>query len=106
MKADANSRVEVEREVLDVLGELLVQIRGIASDAHGGPHVSARGRGQFTPETACKAIYALAEAAHNIPNALASSGASFLLEPSLMEVSRISSEILGDRSTLNKRHSN
>lgn len=104
MNADTNPRVDVERDVLDVLGELLVQIRGIASDACGGGHVSALGRGQFTPELACKAIYALADAAHNIPNALTSSGAALLLEPSLMEVSRVGSEVLGDRSTLTKKH--
>ena len=59
-----------ESQTLKMLGELLVQFRGIAGDAVSAGHVSALGRNHFTPESACKAIYLLADAAHNIPDNL------------------------------------
>lgn len=55
---------------LKTIGELLIQIRGIAGDATNAGHISALGGGKFDSESACKAIYALADAAHNLPDAI------------------------------------
>lgn len=89
-----------ERQTLEMLSELLVQIRGIAGDAVSAGHVSAMGGGRFTPESACKAIYALADAAHNIPEALTGGGAAFLLDRSLEATARAGATVFGECSTL------
>ena len=90
------------RPALQVLSELLMQIRGIAGDASGLGHVSTMGRGHFTQETALKAIYDLADAAHSIPEAIADApgGAGFLLSGSLEQVASIGARLFGDRSRL------
>lgn len=90
------------QNALHLLSELLVQIRGIAGDAVNQGHVSTLGRGAFSPEDACKAIYALADAGHNIPQALADGpgrGAYFLLDAGVEQVSVVGTEVFGDRST-------
>ena len=88
-----------ERQTLQMLSELLVQIRGIAGDAVAAGHVSAMGCGRFTPESACKAIYTLADAAHNIPEALIGGGAAFLLDRSLEATVRAGVAVFGHCST-------
>lgn len=85
-----------------LLRELLVQIRGIAGDAAGRNHVSTIGGGHFNAEQAVQAIYDLADAAHNIPQALADGpgeGAYFLLVGSREQVAAIGVELFGERST-------
>lgn len=92
--------MDTQQNTLHLLGELLVQIRGIAGDAASLGHVSALGRGRFSPEDACKAIYALADAAHNLPDALAEPGAKGFLLPSAMDgLVSAGAEVFGDRST-------
>lgn len=93
------------RNTLRLLGELLVQIRGIAGDALNLGHVSALGHGQFTQESACRAIYALADAAHNLPICIADGpegGAGFLMSGSLKQTKAVGVEVFGAGSTLGK----
>ena len=87
-----------EKQNLKLLGELLVQIRGIAGDAVSAGHVSAIGRNQFTPESACKAIYLLADAAHNIPENLSRGDPASLLYD-VEATLRAGVTVFGDRST-------
>lgn len=92
--------MDTQKNALRLLGELLLQIRGIAGDAGNLGHVSALGRGKFSHEDACRAIYALADAAHNIPDALAEPDRSgFLLPEAMEEVLSASIEVFGDHST-------
>lgn len=90
-----------ERAALHLLSDLLAQIRGIAGDATEVGHVSLLGRGQFNPETACQAIYDLADAAQNIPLSLAdglNNGSGFLLNSSIEKLARIGVHVFGHRS--------
>ena len=87
-----------EKQNLKLLGELLVQIRGIAGDAVSAGHVSAIGRNQFTPESACKAVYLLADAAHNIPENLTRGDPASLLY-GVEATLRAGVTVFGDRST-------
>lgn len=91
------------QDALKELNELLVQIRGIASDAIGAEHVSVMGRGRFTPESACKAIYALADAAHHIPEALIGEGAAFMLDGSQEATACAGATVFGDASPIEFR---
>lgn len=70
-------------EVLDVLSEILVTIRGIASEASGGLHGLPGHPYAGDPLKACQAICSLAEAAHALPAALQPNGPRFLLEDAL-----------------------
>lgn len=81
-----------------LLSELLIQIRGIASDAAGLGHVSSLGRGQFNEKEALKAIYELADAAHNIPAALAGQ-ARFLLNGERKRLVLVGEKYFGEQST-------
>ena len=87
-----------EKQASKMLGELLVQIRGIAGDAVPAGHVSALGRGHFTPESACKAIYLLADAAHNLPDNLKREDRAGLLY-GVEATLRAGATVFGDRST-------
>lgn len=87
---------------LHLLGVMLVEIRGIAGDAINTGHASTLGGGVFSPESACEAIYALADAAHNMPDSLAASlekGTNFLPNYALAEVAAVVAKIFGERST-------
>ena len=87
-----------DRNDLKLLGEILVQIRGIAGDAAECGHVSAAGSGVFAPEAALRAIYRLADAAHNVPNALADGpgqGCNFLLPTARKEVCEVGEDLFG-----------
>lgn len=90
------------RNDLMLLSELLIQIRGIAGDAAHMGHISAMGHGHFTEADALNAIYKLADAAHNVPAALADgpgAGAHFLLDGARERIAVIGAEVFGDRST-------
>ncbi len=90
-----------DRNDLALLGELLVQIRGIAGDAAHCGHISVAGPDAFSPEAALQAIYRLADAGHNIPNALADGpgqGCHFLLNGARKEVSAVGENLFGASS--------
>lgn len=94
--------MDKNQDSLQVFGELLVQIRGIAGGAAKQGHVSALGGGKFSPESACKAIYALADAAHNLPEVLAmpEQKQALLINGVLEQISDAGKKVFGDRSTL------
>jgi hypothetical protein len=90
------------RNDLKLLGEVLLQIRGIAGDAGRLGHVSALGQGYVTAQEALAAIYKLADAAHNIPVALADGpgqGAHFLLPGARDQVAAVRVELFGGKTT-------
>lgn len=90
-----------ELDALFLLEEILIQVRGIASDAANMGHVSTLGRRHFDPLTACKAIYALTDAAHNLPGALQDPAAKgFLFDSAIKDVEAAGKAIFGDRSPL------
>jgi len=96
-----DDEMDKNHDALQLLGELLVQIRGIAGDAARQGHVSALGGGKFNPESACKAIYALADAAHNLPEVLAMPAQKgFLFNSTIEQISAASKQVFGERSTL------
>lgn len=100
---DGNRKfVGVTQDELQLLGELLVQIRGIAGDAARQGHVSALGGRQFTPESACKAIYTLADAAHNLPEVLVMPEQKrvLLINGTIEQISDAGKKVFGERSTL------
>lgn len=92
---------EKERDALKLLGELLVQVRGIAGDAVKLGHVSALGVGKFDAEAACRAIYKLADAAHNLPDAIVDgdTGQGFLFDGAINQIAATGVEVFGDSST-------
>ena len=64
---------------LRVLGEAFVQIRGIAADAANLGCCSDAGPGRFAPDAACRAIFTLADRAHNIPEAIKTGREGYLM---------------------------
>lgn len=99
-RARASKAMEKEARLVatQLLGELLTQIRGIAGDAIAAGHVSTMGRGHFSQESACKAIYALADSAHNIPDALTRKDGEFLLGTAVEDIQLVGKQIFGERS--------
>lgn len=84
MSQSANMPPETA-EALELLAEILVSIRGIASDANFGRH-SLPGRPYLGDSgRACAAIQDLADMAHNLPLALAPDGPRFLLQDALAQ---------------------
>lgn len=64
-------------------------------------HVSCLGRGRFTPEEACRAIYALADAAHNLPDGVTMPRAKgFLLATTMEQSVEAGIKVLGEDSPL------
>lgn len=88
-----------QKNAVHLLGELLVQIRGIAGDASNLGHVSALGRGRFSAEDACKAIYALTDAGHNLPSALTQPSGNASLIAAMQDLATAGADVFGDRST-------
>ena len=94
-----------ERRALSLLGELLVQIRGIAGDAAKFGHTSNLGAGQFNAENACVAIYELTNSAHALPECLADSaknGSHFLMRSTMRNISSTGIQVFGHRSPFDK----
>lgn len=84
-------------DALNVLGLLLTEIRGIASQAIGAGHQPS-GQVRFDPKSACRAISTLADAAHNLPEVIAGRAPDFLGQSSLKAVAAAGQQIYGDKS--------
>lgn len=65
---NATDSIGVDLNHLKMLGELFVEIRAIAANAHIG---------MLLPKIACQRIYELADAAHNLPDELSELGLGF-----------------------------
>lgn len=63
--------IQANHHALYVLADVLMQIRGLASGPIGKPHACALCP-PLSHKAALEAIYALADAAHNIPTAVVS----------------------------------
>lgn len=90
-----------ERAALNAATELLEQIRGIAGDAIQYRHVSRLGYGKFDCVSACKEIYILADAAHNVPRLIADQGGEVLapiLDRQIQRMSDAYHDLFGDTS--------
>ncbi|MHB8742050.1 MAG: hypothetical protein ACYC9L_02910 [Sulfuricaulis sp.] len=90
-------KVQAQKELCLLLEEVLVQIRGIASDAINGGHTSVLGRAAFDPDAACHAIYKIADAAHNLPKAISEPENTFFRELSLRNIANAGEPIFGKK---------
>lgn len=84
-------------DALNVLGLLISEIRGIASQAIGEGH-QASGQLRFDPKSACRAICTLADAAHNLPEVIAGRAPDFLGSSSLTAIAAAGRQIYGDKT--------
>ena len=84
-------------DALNVLGQILTEIRGIASQAIGAGHMHS-GQVLFDPKSACRAISTLADAAHNLPAVISGRAPDFLANAGLAAVATAGRQIYGDRS--------
>ncbi len=84
-------------DALSALEILLTEIRGMASQAIGAGY-QASGELHFDPKSACRAIFALADAAHNLPAVIRGTAPEFLADSSLTAVAAAGVDVYGDKS--------
>ena len=84
-------------DALNVLELLFIEIRGIAGQAIGTGY-QASGQLRFDPKSACRAIFTLADAAHNLPALISGHAPEHLGASSLKEVVAAGVQVYGDES--------
>ena len=81
-----------------LLEELLIQIRGIAGEAINAGYSSATPGDFKSPQSACEAIFRLANAAHNLPAILdpqRSASVAFLADNTFRDISNAGGVVFG-----------